>query len=120
MGQLLRRGIRQTILPLLLLGVAGCGGVKRFFSSSEPCPRESVVVVTNRTGETLVILLVRDGNEVAIGSASTATTVLRLPDGTPRNSRFKSRRARVAPTPAPRMGDLRMDTGGVSYNVQCR
>ena len=120
MGSLLGTGVRRTILPLLLIGLTGCGGVKRFFSSSEPCPDETVVVVTNRTGETLVILLVRDGNETVIGSASTATTVLRLPDGTPRNARFKSRRARVAPTPAPRVGDLRLDTGGVSYNVQCR
>ncbi|MCL4212771.1 MAG: hypothetical protein KJZ74_02540 [Gemmatimonadales bacterium] len=111
--------VRSVACALLLLA-SGCGGVSRFFASDKPCPDEVVVVVGNRTGETLIVSLVAEHGDIVLGSARPGSSVFSLPQGTTKRARFKSRRAPSAPTPEPRIGELRLDNGGVSYSVQCR
>ena len=113
------RSLATAVAGAALVLASGCGGFSRFFASSKPCPDEVVVVVANRSGETLIVSLVQEHNDIVLGSAGQGTSVFGLPRGTTRRAHFRSRRAPAVARPAPQFGELQLN-GGVSYNVQCR
>lgn len=104
------------VLSAATLTAASCATF--FPARGKNCPNGADLIVNNRSGETVDVLLVAERNEIMLGTAPVGRSVLGLPAGTGRDARFKSRRARAQPTVRPPFGGVRAE-GNVSFAVRC-
>lgn len=111
-----RRLSAVLLLSATTLAAASCATL--LGTRGRNCPNGADLIVLNRSGETVDILLVQEHNEIVLGTAPSGRSVFGLPDGTGRDARFKSRRARTG-TAIRRPFDEAPATGSVSFTVQC-
>lgn len=112
----LRRLSAVLMLSAATLAATSCATL--FGTRGKHCPNGADLVVLNRSQVPVDVLLIQEHNEIVLGTAPIGRSVYGLPDGTGRDARFKSRRARTGPA-VRRPLDEAPTAGSVSFTVQC-